>query len=178
MIPNSSVVAVYKTHFEAEEAVKELHRSGVNMRQCSIVGQGHQAEEEVVGFYNAGDRMEFWGKQGAFWGGIWGLVFGSGFFLVPGLGPVVAGGAVVSAMVGALQGAVVVGGLNVLGAGLYSIGIPKDSILRFEVALKAHKYIIIFHGTAEETIQARAILEATAKEMLEIMESQVAAAQV
>ena len=38
----------------------------------------------------------------------------------------------VSWIVGALEGAIVVGGLSAVGAGLYSLGIPKDSILRYE----------------------------------------------
>jgi hypothetical protein len=41
---------------------------------------------------------------------------------------------------GALEGAVVLGGLSALGAGLCSIGIPKDSALQYEAALKADKF--------------------------------------
>jgi hypothetical protein len=97
------------------------------MKKLSIVGKDYHTEEHVVGYYNAGDRMKFWGKLGAFWGGLWNLLFGSALFLIPGIGPVVVFGPLVSWMVGALEGAVVVGGLSALGAGLYSIGIPKDS---------------------------------------------------
>ena len=64
-------------------------------------------------------------------------------------------------MVGALEGAVVVGGLSALGAALYSIGIPKDSILKYETALKAGKYIIVAHGTADEVANAKKIIENT-----------------
>ena len=34
--------------------------------------------------------MKFWGKLGAFWGGLWSLLFGSALFLIPGIGPVTA----------------------------------------------------------------------------------------
>ena len=27
----------------------------------------------AVGYYNAGDRVKMWGRNGAFWGGLWGL---------------------------------------------------------------------------------------------------------
>lgn len=171
------VIAVYKTHGEAEESVKELQLSGIDMKQCSIMGQGFHSEEEVVGFYNAGDRMKYWGKQGAFWGGVWGLLFGSGFFWIPGIGTVLVGGALVSSIVGALEGAAVLGGLNVLGAGLYSIGIPKNSVLQYEMAIKANKFIVIFHGTAGETARAREILELTPKETLEISVRENAASE-
>ncbi|MBF0544279.1 MAG: permease [Candidatus Riflebacteria bacterium] len=172
MHQKSYVVAIYKKHDEAEEAIKELQKSGVNMKQCSIVGQCFHTEEEVVGFYNAGDRMTYWGKQGAFWGGMWGLLVGSGFFWIPGVGTVLAGGALVSCIVGALEGAAVVGSLNVLGAGLYSIGIPTDSILRYETAIKGKKFVVIFHGSAGETAKAREVLNSTPTETLEMSEKE------
>ena len=62
------------------------------MQKLSIVGKDYQTEEEVVGYYTTGDRMKAWGKTGAFWGGLWGLLFGSAFFLIPGIGPLLAAG--------------------------------------------------------------------------------------
>lgn len=131
---NSAIVAIYDTHEEAEEAVRELERSGFDMQKLSIVGKDYQTEEEVVGYYTTGDRMKSWGKTGAFWGGIWGLLFGSAFFLIPGIGPLLAAGPLVGWIIGALEGAVVIGGLSALGAGLYGLGIPEDSIIEYENA--------------------------------------------
>jgi hypothetical protein len=82
------VVAVYASHVEAEAAVKELQRAGIDIRTLSIVGKGSHTDEHLVGYYNTGDRMKYWGKTGAFWGGFWGLLLGSAFFAIPGLGPV------------------------------------------------------------------------------------------
>jgi hypothetical protein len=161
MSEQNAVVAVYGSHEEAESAVKELQHSGVDMRKLSIVGKGTHTDEQVVGYYNAGDRMKYWGRNGAFWGGFWGLLFGSAFFMIPGLGPILAAGPVVAWIVGALEGAVVVGGVSAIGAGLYSMGIPKDSVLEYELALKTDKYLLLFHGTAAETAKAREILDAT-----------------
>ena len=126
----NAVVAVYDTHTGAEEAVKELQRAGIDMRTLSIVGKDSHTDEHVVGYYNTGDRMKYWGKTGAFWGGFWGLLFGSAFFAIPGIGPVLVAGPVVAWIVGALEGAVVVGGLSAIGAGLYGMGIPKDSVIQ------------------------------------------------
>jgi hypothetical protein len=108
--------------------------------------------------------MLHWGKFGAFWGGIWGLLFGSAFFWIPGVGPLLLGGPLVSALVGAIEGAVVVGGLSALGAALYSIGIPKDSVIEYETAVNADKYLVIAHGSAETVEEARAVLESTQPE--------------
>jgi hypothetical protein len=157
----NAMIAVYKTHVEAEAGIKELQRAGFSLNKLSIVGKDYHSNEHVVGYYNTGDRMRYWGKLGAFWGGIWGLLFGSAFFMIPGFGPILVAGPLVAWLVGALEGAVVVGGLSALGAALYSIGIPKDSILKYETALKAGKYIIVAHGTADEVANAKKIIENT-----------------
>ncbi len=115
--------------------------------------------------------MKYWGKLDAYWGGFWGLLFGSGLFLIPGVGPLLVAGPLVGWIVGALESAVVVGGLSALGAGLYSIGIPKDSMLQYETAVKSGKYVVIAHGSDVETIHAREILNRTQPETLEHHES-------
>jgi len=105
--------------------------------------------------------MKYWGKTGAFWGGFWGLLFGSAFFAIPGIGPVLVAGPIVAWIVGALEGAVVFGGLSAIGAGLYSMGIPKDSVLKYEMDLKTDKFLLMVHGTAGEVETAREVLEGT-----------------
>lgn len=161
MSDNNIVVAVYDAHTGAEQAVKELQGSGFDMKKLSIVGKNPHAEEHVVGFYNAGDRIKAWGKSGAFWGGIWGLLLGAAFFAIPGIGLVLAAGPVVAWIAGALEGAVVVGGISAIGAGLYSIGVPKDSILEYEIALKSDGFLLMVHGTPAEAARANQILKGT-----------------
>src|ERR1700686_3263444 len=131
------------------------------MKTLSIAGKDTHTDEHVAGYYNAGDRMKYWGKTGAFWGGLWGLLLGSAFFSIPGLGPVLVAGPLVAWIVGALEGAVVVGGVSAIGAGLFSIGVPKDSILNYEIALKTDKFLLMVHGTAEEAARAHDIIRGT-----------------
>src|ERR1700690_2135282 len=154
----NSVVAIYSTHTAAEAAIKEVQQSGFDMKKLSIVGRDYHTDEHVVGYYNAGDRMKYWGKQGAFWGGLWGLLFGAAFFWVPAIGPLLVGGPLVASIVAGLEDAVLVGGLSALGAGLYSLGIPKDSIVTYEAAIKAGEYLVVAHGTSAEAAKAREIL--------------------
>ena len=155
---NSSTVGIFTNHQDAESAVKELQKSGYDMKKLSVVGKDYHTEENVVGYYNTGDRMATWGKFGLFWGWIWGLLFGSAFFMIPGIGPVMVGGPLVAWIIGALETAVVTGGLTALGGGLASIGIPKDSILKYETALKSDKFVLIVHGTLQEVEKAKDIL--------------------
>ncbi len=164
MADNNSIIAIFTNHNDAEEAIKELQKANYDMKKLSIVGKDYHTEEHVVGYYNTGDRMASWGKFGAFWGWIWGLVFGSAFFFLPGIGPVMVGGPLVSWMIGALETAAVVGGLSALGAGLVSMGVPKDSVLKYETALKASKFLVIAHGTEAEIAKAKGILESSKAE--------------
>lgn len=157
----NSVVAVYATHPQAEEALHAFQSTGFDMKKLSIVGKDYHTEEHVIGFYNAGDRMKFWGKRGAFWGTLWGMLFGSALFMIPGVGHVLLLGSVVGWVVGAMGEGAIVGGLTALGAGLFSIGIPKDSILKYETALEADQFVVIAHGTADEVATAKSILQRT-----------------
>jgi hypothetical protein len=118
MSEKNAVVAIYESHSQAEEALKELQRSGFDMKKLSIIGKDYHTEEHVVGYYNAGDRMRR-----------------------------------------ALEGAVVVGGLSAIGAGLYSIGVPKNSIVQYESAIKSDKFLLLAHGTQEEVERAKGIMQ-------------------
>jgi len=154
MSATNSVVAVYDSHEEAERAVRALQQAGIDMKSLSIAGRDTHTDEHVVGYYNAGDRMKYWGS-----GGLWGLLFGSAAFAIPGLGPILVAGPLVSWIVAGLEGAVVVGGVSALGAGLVSIGIPKDSVIKYEAALKTDKFLLIVHGSPDAVYGARFILD-------------------
>lgn len=156
-----TIIATYPTHKDAEGALKQLQLAEFDMKKLSIVGKDYHTEENVIGYYNAGDRMKAWGKLGAFWGGIWSLLFGSAFFLIPGIGPLVVAGPLVLVIVSVLEGAVVLGGLSALGAALYSMGIPEDSVVQYEMALKADAFLVIAHGSDSEVLRAKDILEKT-----------------
>jgi hypothetical protein len=106
MSETNSVVAIYETHVQAEEAAKELQRSGFDMKKMSIVGKDYHTDEHVVAYYNPCDRMKYWG-----------------------------------------------------GAGLYSIGIPQDSVVKYESALKFGKFLVLAYGSGDEVGSARDIIQ-------------------
>jgi hypothetical protein len=135
-----------------------LAQAGFDMKKLTLVGKGYHSEDKVVGFYNLGDRVKFWGRNGAFWGGLWGVLFGGIFMTVPAVGPVVVLGYLAAVVVSAVEGAVVVGGLSALGAALYSIGIPKDSVINYETAVKVDGFLVMVHGPSDEVARAKSIL--------------------
>ncbi len=154
-----SVIAVFPDHLSAETAVKKLMAGGFAVKNLTIMGKGYHTNEKVTGFYNAGDRIKFWGGRGAFWGALWGLFFGGVFLTAPIIGPLIALGYLGSIMIPALESALVFGGLSALGAALVSIGVPKDSVLEYQTAIAADDFLVMAHGSADEIIHAKAILE-------------------
>jgi hypothetical protein len=171
MNDSGTVVAVYNSHTEAEQAVAKLGEASFDIKKISIIGKDYHTEQKVVGYYTTGDRMKSWGGMGAFWGGIWGLLFGAGFFLIPGLGPILVAGPFLAALIGALESAVVVGGISAIVAGLVSLGIPKDSAIKYEADIKADKFVLVAHGTPEELDRARTILAGTSPGSIELHEA-------
>lgn len=158
MKKQESVMYVYDTHLEAEEAIKTLSKSGFDVKKLSLVGKGYHSEEHPVGFYTVGDKIKTWGGYGAFWGGMWGLLLAPAVFFLPGVGVVAMAGPLVASLVGGLEGAVVAGGLSALGAALSEVGMPKDQIMKYETAIKADKFVLMVHGTAAEEGKARVTL--------------------
>lgn len=168
---HDAVVAVFSHHQDAEDAVRKLAGSGFDMTHFSIVGQGFHSEEAVVGFYNVGDRIKFWGKKGAFWGSLWSLFFGGIFLTIPVIGPVMVLGHLAAIVVAAVEGAIVVGGLSALGAALYSIGIPKDTVIQYEQALKTDGFLVVAHGGKDEMARSKAILESSNPASIDLHEN-------
>jgi hypothetical protein len=160
MTKHNAIVAVFTGHQAAEAAIRKLSEGGLDIKHFSIVGKGYHTEETVVGFYNTGDRVRFWGRNGAFWGGLWSLFFGGILMTVPVVGPVIVLGHLAAMVFAVVEGAVVVGGLSALGAAIFSLGIPKDSVIRYEEALKADGFLLVAHGPVEEMDRAKTILEA------------------
>ena len=170
-----SVVAVYGDHNSAESAVKKLIASGFEVKNLSVVGKGYHKDEKVVGFYTTGDRVKFWGTRGAFWGGFWGLLFGGLFMTIPVVGHVVVLGYLATVVFAGIENAIVVGGLSALGAALYSLGIPKDSVLAYETAITADDFLVMVRGSADETARAKTILATTNPFRLDLHEGMDAA---
>jgi hypothetical protein len=165
--PNT-IIAVYERHEDADVAVKALAKAGLEVKNISVVGKGYHTEEKVTGIYSMGDRIGMWGARGAMLGGLWGLLFGGLFIVVPTFGPFVVLGYFAAAVVTGLEGAVLLGGLAAIGAGLSSIGVPDDKIISYETALKADSFLVMVHGSAAEIDMARGVLNQSDPSRLDV----------
>ncbi len=75
MEKDDTIVAVFDDHQAAEAAVKKLAGAGIDIKHLSVVGKGYHIDEKIVGFYNTGDRVKFWGQGRRFLGRPLGLAW-------------------------------------------------------------------------------------------------------
>jgi hypothetical protein len=158
MLRNESVIAVFGEHQEADAAVKKLASAGIALQHLSVIGKGNHSDEKTVGFQFTGGQIRFFGKRGAFWGGLWNLFLGGAELTVPIVGPVMILGYLAAIVVSAVEGSIMAGGLSAIGAAMYSAGIPRDSVMQYEQAVKADGFLVFVHGALGELTRARAIL--------------------
>lgn len=163
---NRVLVAVYPDEKGAEVVVKRLIDQGFQMDLISVLGQLHASGDDTLGIYHVdvGDRMKAWGKQGVFWGGLWGLLAGaSGLFMIPGIGAVAAAGFIVEAIAGGVAvGATAMGGaaaLSQLAVGYHRAGIPQEKIESLHQAIEEGKYVVMLRAAMSELEPWRDVLE-------------------
>jgi len=152
---------VFHTHSEAEHAIKLLINADFDLKKVSIIGKGYHTEEHPIGFYTQGEKIRAWGSNGAFWGGLWGLLFLPAIFFIPGYGVLAMAGPIATILISTLEGAVLGGSISAIGAALSQIGVPNHSVLKFETAIKADKFVLLIHGDDQDQLKASAILAQT-----------------
>ena len=82
--------------------------------------------------------------------------------MIPGIGPVLIAGPLVAWVCGCVGRGSRVGGLKrPRGSALGHRNLQKDSILRYESAVKADKFVLVAHGTADEVMKAKNTLKGT-----------------
>ena len=157
----NAAIAVFETHDRVEAAVHRLRDDGIDMEAISIVGKDLRIEEHVVGYHTASERTLLRADSGNYWGGFCGLLFGSAFFRVPGVGPLLIAGPLVTAIIGTSDNSPSLAVLSALGGALASIGIPKNSVVQYESEVENGRFLLVLHGTPVQVSQAKAVLDRT-----------------
>jgi uncharacterized membrane protein len=170
----SSVVAVYPDHASAEEAVRRLLKEGFDMKDVSIVGRDFQVEEEPIGFVSTRDFVKLGAGTGAWVGGLFGLLMGAAFLVLPGVGPVIIAGPLSAALLGGLEGMIAGAALGALSGALVGLGVPKNQALKYEAQVKAGKFLVVVQGTPEKIERARAVLTTGRQEDVQVYEANAA----
>lgn len=150
------LVAVFDQRQKAERAIARLIENDYAADRISLLGKGVVSGDDILGVHDATaiERMKSWGRQGAIWGGLWGLVGGTaGAFAVPGVGALFVIGPIVETVAAAAAGA----GAMALAALLSEVlvrlnrfGIPEDDLHELEQAIRDGGYVMILQGDEAE----------------------------
>jgi hypothetical protein len=121
-----AIIAAYPDCEPRERALHRLHDDGFDMRDVPVIGRGFEAKELPYGVVTTGDTAQASAEVGAAAGFLSGLLIGTAFLVVPGVGPVLVAGSLTAALAGAIEGAVVgavIGGLGgaLVGSGMHSM---------------------------------------------------------
>lgn len=118
-----TVSGLYDTYEHALQAVHALKDAGISGTEVSLIAnspEGVSKPDDVVGRDLAAGA-----EVGAALGGAGGLLAGLGILAIPGLGPVLAGGWLVAAALGAVAGASVGAATGGIIGMLTSAGVPE-----------------------------------------------------
>lgn len=120
-----TVTALYDTYDSAVSAVNALEAAGIPHSDISIVSNNVDNRYRKDRSTEAAEDAGKGAGVGAAVGGVGGLLTGLGLLAIPGVGPVVAAGWLVSTVAGAVTGAVVGGAAGGLVGALTGAGVPE-----------------------------------------------------
>jgi len=158
-------IGVFPHRRDAEAALSELRDAGFPMTQVSLIGKhtnGHSTTgvDRNVGTGNKADEGAKAGAAtGGALGGLGGLLVGLGALAIPGIGPVIAGGAVATALATTVAGGAIGAAAGGVVGGLVGLGIPEDRARVYNDRLQKGDYLVIVDGTETEIHHAEAILK-------------------
>ncbi len=154
MAEQNTVVGLFDDQPTAEQAIQRLKSAGFTEQQIGVAvrdREQQQALTESTGTQTA-EGATTGAVSGGVVGGVVGLLAGVGALAIPGIGPIIAGGALASTLAGAGIGAAA-GGL--LGA-LVGMGIPEEDARHFERGFQEGGVLVTVQagGRVEEAREA------------------------
>jgi hypothetical protein len=158
-------LGVFSNRRDAEAALTELQQVGFPLNQVSLIAKDTDGSNRVTQLNaqeRTGNKADEGAKAGAVTGGalggLGGLLVGLGTLAIPGVGPVIAGGAAATALATAVAGGAIGAAAGGLTGGLVGLGIPENRARVYSDRLNRGDYLVIVDGTPEQIRQAEPIL--------------------
>jgi heat induced stress protein YflT len=157
-----SVVGVYHTMTQAEEAVHTLDQAGFPVKHISIVTQNLVSHTAIHGYITPGDDLTPRGAAAGAWlGGLGSVLIGAAFLWAPGFGSLLVLGRLAALLLAGVEGALVGAAAGGLLGALVSWGIAEEHILDYAQQVQGGKHLVIAYGTSADVARAHAILQDT-----------------
>jgi len=159
-------IGVFSHRRDAEAAITELRDAGFPLNRVSIIAKdtnGHGIAgvdvDKNVGKGNKADEgVKAGAATGGVVGGLTGLLVGLGTLAIPGIGPVIAGGAAATAIASTVAGGAIGAAAGGIVGGLVGLGIPEDRARVYSDRFQKGDYLVIIDGTEAEIREAETIL--------------------
>jgi hypothetical protein len=164
MIRNKRAAGVFRKRSDAEAALAELRDAGFVMDNVSIIGKDTGKNVNAVSATDmrgnkADDGAKTGAATGAALGGLGGLLVGLGALAIPGVGPVIAGGAAATALATALTGGAIGAAAGGVAGGLVGLGIPEQQAQVYSDSINRGDYLVMVDGSEDEVRRAEPILK-------------------
>jgi hypothetical protein len=162
MSKNRSVLGIYPNRSAVENAITAFRDGGFQSTDISVLLPENPENKELATQKEtkAPEGAAAGAGSGAVIGGALGWLVGIGALAIPGIGPFVAAGPIMSALAGMGVGGAV-GGLT---GALVGLGIPEFEAKRYEGHLLKGGILVSLHCDASETGAAKQIMERTGAE--------------
>jgi hypothetical protein len=153
MDQRQAVVGVFRDRAEASNAIEAIKDAGFSVDDVSILmpDQAHARageDETNADFGAAGPAV-----AGGVLGGAVGWLVGLGSFVIPGVGPFIGAGALITSLVGAAIGASV----GALASGLVQMGVPEGEARWYEQEVRSGRTLVTVRAGARYA-EARELL--------------------
>ena len=164
-----SVVGVYESLAQAEEAVHTLDRTGFPVQHVSIVTQPLARDQTLQGSLTPGAAsIPRDAATGAWVGGLLSLLVGVASLWVPGFGPLLVVGHLASLLLLGAEGALVGATAGSFLGTLADWGMTEDHMRDYAQQVQGGKHLVIVYGTDADVARAHAILQRTPAETLRV----------
>jgi hypothetical protein len=172
---NNLIAAVFDDPDSARVLVERLIEEDFPMDQISLLHRAGGEGDDFLGIaYNdERERIKVWGKYGALWGAVGGLLVGaSGLLLIPGVGPLLVAGPLLDIIAGATIGTGVMAGAAVvtrLTIALRRMGMPEDKLELLHQAIMDGKTVLILHCGADDPVMWQQRIKWHGAESVEVL---------
>jgi uncharacterized membrane protein len=151
-----AVSGLFNDFATGQRVVDDLVQAGFSRDSISMVA--NDANGEYAKTLKT-ENHDVKGGEGASFGAVTGALIGLGAMLIPGIGPIIGGGALVAGLVGAGVGAAagaVTGGIT---ASLVKLGVDEDHAHYYAEGVRRGGVLVVAHIAENQILQAQAIIQ-------------------
>jgi hypothetical protein len=157
-VKNKVVFGIFKTRAEVEHCIDDLKLSSFAVSDISFLTPDHEGSKEFE--FSKSSKASFGTASGAgagaAIGGALGLLVGFGALAIPGVGPFIAAGPLMSALAGVGVG----GAIGGVSGGLIGLGMPEFEAKRYEGIIQNGGLLLSVHANSSEDVtRAKKCLE-------------------